>query len=152
MDKPPFWYCARKRGFGKPVEKEHCYPPLCGKKAPEKVYSMKDKLIPAGAGGVFGAFCIPNVFFRPCRRGVSTMSTGCGTFACGYTAQAPQGFLPMDSLFSICLPQEGGLFPVILQADGNHLADALLLHGHTVQGIAALHGALAVRNDDKLRV
>ena len=40
---------------------------------------------------------------------------------------------------------------IVLQADGDHAAHALLLHCDAVECVAALHGALAVGDDDELR-
>ena len=38
----------------------------------------------------------------------------------------------------------------IIQIDGQHPADALLLHGDAVEHVRLLHGAPAVGDDDKL--
>ena len=126
--------------------------PCVEKHAPQRVYSMKADLIPARAESVFGSFCVCAGNFSARLEKVSTVSTACGGISCGGKAQRAQGVKPCIWQVIQYSSTSGGLFLVVLQADGHHFGNALLLHGPAVQGVAALHGALAVRNDDKLRV
>ena len=56
----------------------------------------------------------------------------------------------------LCRPFEALLFhrlcAHVLQLDAEHLGNALLLHRHAVKAVAALHRALSVGDDNKLRV